>query len=330
MSRRLAIGVDLGGTRIRIGLANEKGQLIAKLVEETQKARGPEGISNQIIGMIRSLKKQNSDAESIIGIGIGSAGPLDMDKGGLMKPTNIPYDFVPLVDPLKDEFKLPTILLNDCSAAAMGEKYYGAGKGHENMVYITISTGIGGGIYVDGHLLVGKDGNAAEIGHFTIDHERRLKCGCGKKGHWEAYCSGRGIPNYVRLILESKSLKEVKNSLLSKMAGDDLGKLTAKTLYDAAKAGDNLALECAKKIADFNVAGFACVIDAYDPSLITVGGAIALDNLKLVIDPIRQNVNNYARNEVPEIHITPLGEDVVIYGALALVFHPGEYVKYPA
>lgn len=330
MSKRLAIGVDLGGTRIRIGLANEKGQLIAKLVEETQKAKGPEGISNQIIGMIHSLKKQNSDAESIIGIGIGSAGPLDMDKGGLMKPTNIPYDFVPLVDPLKDKFKLPAILLNDCSAAAMGEKYYGAGKGHENMVYITISTGIGGGIYVDGHLLVGKDGNAAEIGHFTIDHERRLKCGCGKKGHWEAYCSGRGIPNYVRLILESKSSREVQNSLLPKMAGDDLGKLTAKTLYDAAKAGDGLALECAKKIADFNVAGFACVIDAYDPSLITVGGAIALDNLELVIDPIRQNVDNYARNEVPEIHITPLGEDVVIYGALALVFHPGEYVKHPA
>jgi glucokinase len=330
MSKRLAVGVDLGGTHIRIGLANEKGQFIAKLIEETQKTKGPEGVTNQIIRMIRSLSKQNVGTGTIVGIGIGSTGPLDMDKGGLVKPTNIPFDFVPLVGPLKDEFRLPTILLNDCTTAAMGERYYGAGKGHENLVYITLSTGIGGGIYVDGHLLVGKDGNAAEIGHFTIDHERRLTCGCGKKGHWEAYCSGRGIPNYVRLILKSKSQKEAENSLLLKMANGDMSKLTAKTLYDAAKTGDNLALECAEKIAIFNVAGFACVIDAYDPSLITVGGAIALNNREFVIDPIGRHVGDYARNQVPEIRITPLGEDVVVYGALAMVFHPNEYEKHPA
>ena len=238
-----------------------------------------------------------------------------------MKPTNIPYDFIPLVEPLEDAFHLPTYLLNDCSTAVMGERFFGAGKEHENLAYITLSTGIGGGIYVDGHLLVGKDGNATEIGHFTIDYEGRLMCGCGKRGHWEAYCSGNGIPNYVRLLLSRKRPERFENSLLMQSISGDLDRLTAKILYDCAKTGDPLALELVDKIGVLNSIGFACVVDAYDPSLITVGGSIALRNENLVIDPIRRYIKEHARNRVPEIKITPLRDDVVLYGALAMVFH---------
>ena len=320
MGRRLALGVDVGATNIRVVLGDETGQILTKNSEKTDKNKGPEGISNQIIKIIRSLQKETPEAKKIIGIGIGSAGPLDLKKGGLMKPTNMPYDFVPLVDPLKDAFKLPTYLLNDCASAALGEKLFGAGKGHKNMAYITISTGIGGGVFVDDHLLTGKDGNAHEIGHFTIDSTGRLQCGCGKRGHWEAYCAGRSIPNFVRLLLEEKKPEETANSLLIKSVNNDLSRLTAKTLFDAAKAGDPLSIELVEEIGSLNAVGFACVVDAYDPSIITVGGAVALNNADMVINPIKQHVGEHARNRLPEIFLTPLGEYVVAYGALGMVF----------
>ena len=320
---RLAVGVDVGGTNIRVALGDERGRIIARISERTEKHRGPEGISRQIARNIRSLIERIG-GKKIEGIGIGSAGPLDLKRGGLMKPTNIPYDFVPLVEPLREEFDLPVYLLNDCSAAVVGERFFGAGKEHENLAYITLSTGIGGGIYVDGHLLIGKDGNATEIGHFTIDYEGRLLCGCGKRGHWEAYCSGNGIPNYVRLLLSEEDPDEVKDSLLMRKVNGNLNLLTAKILYDCAKAGDPLSLKFTDRIGVLNAIGFACVIDAYDPSLITVGGSIALRNESLVLSPIRKYVGEHARNRVPEIRITPLGDDVVLYGAIAMVFHPIE------
>ena len=320
---RVAVGVDVGGTNIRVALGNERGRIIARISERTEKHRGPEGISRQIARNIRRLIERIG-GRRIEGIGIGSAGPLDLKRGGLMKPTNIPYDFVPLVEPLREEFDLPVYLLNDCSAAVVGERFFGAGKEHENLAYITLSTGIGGGIYVNGHLLIGKDGNATEIGHFTIDYEGRLLCGCGKRGHWEAYCSGNGIPNYVRLLLSEEDPDEVKDSLLMRKVNGNLNLLTAKILYDCAKAGDPLSLKFTDRIGVLNAIGFACVIDAYDPSLITVGGSIALRNESLVLSPIRKYVGEHARNRVPEIRITPLGDDVVLYGAIAMVFHPIE------
>jgi len=322
MDGKIAVGVDLGGTNVRVALGDENGRILAKISERTEKTRGPEGISEQIARIIRYLEEEEARKGEIVGIGIGSAGPLDLRRGGLMRPTNIPYDFVPLIEPLEDTFHLPTYLLNDCSAAVMGERFFGAGKKHENLAYITLSTGIGGGIYVDGHLLIGKDGNATEIGHFTIDFEGRLICGCGRRGHWEAYCSGNGIPNYVRLLLSQRRREEIEDSLLMRTVKGDLNLLTAKNLYDCAKAGDPLSLELAEKIGVLNSIGFACVIDAYDPSLITVGGSIALKNERLVMDPIRRNVKEHARNRVAEIMITPLRDDVVLYGALAMVFHP--------
>jgi len=321
MGRRIAVGVDLGGTNLRVAIGDEKGRILAKISERTEKTKGPEGISRQIARIIHYLKEKEAKAEEIVGIGIGSAGPLNLKRGGLMKPTNIPYDFVPLVEPLEDEFHLPTYLLNDCSTAVMGERFFGAGKEHENLAYITISTGIGGGIYVDGHLLIGKDGNATEVGHFTIDCEGKLLCGCGKRGHWEAYCSGNGIPNYVRLLLSQKRFPEAKDSLLIRRLDGDLTLLTAKILYECAREGDTLSLELTNEIGVLNSIGFACVIDAYDPSLITVGGSIALRNEKLVLDPIRREVKNHARNRIPKIEITPLRDEIVLYGALALAFN---------
>ncbi|MEM2443603.1 MAG: ROK family protein [Candidatus Bathyarchaeia archaeon] len=329
MSRRLAIGVDLGGTNVRVALGDNSGRIIERIIERTEKSKGPEGISEQIIRMIRALIAEKFNLRDIEGIGIGSAGPLDIGRGGLMKPTNLPFDFVPLVKPLEEELGLPIYLLNDCVAAVMGERNFGLGKSHENLVYVTISTGIGGGAYVDGHLLIGKDGNAHEIGHFTIDFEGWLMCGCGRRGHWEAYCSGSGIPNYARLVIEEEGLMRVEGSrLIEDVRKGGYASITAKTVYDCAKAGDEVAKRIVERIGILNAIGFACVIDAYDPSLITVGGSVTLNNPDLVIDPIKRHVEKHARNRVPDIALTPLGEDVVLYGAIASVFSHKGWIRY--
>ena len=194
-----------------------------------------------------------------------------------------------------------------------------AGKNTGNLVYITLSTGIGGGAYVDNHLLIGKDGNAVEIGHIVIDFEERLICGCGKRGHWEAYCSGTGIPKLVKMLYKEKRIDLVLSSIWDEIKGD-LDKITSKMIYDHAKKGDEIALEITDFIGRLNAIGIANIINVYDPEIITLGGSIALKNPKLVLDPINKYINRYIINRKPKIILTPLGEDVVLYGAFALSF----------
>ena len=319
MPEKFAIGVDLGATNMRVALGNEKGQILARLSERTEVKMGSEGISQQIIRMVRSIRYEGFKPEKAKGVGIGSIGPLDLKRGGVVKPANIPLDFVPLVEPVKKAFGVPVHLLNDCTTAVIGEKEFGAGKEVRNLVYVTMSTGIGGGIYVDNHLLIGKDGNAHEIGHITIDFEGRLTCGCGKKGHWEAYCSAKNLPNYIQLLLEGMNPKAVEKSLLMKFAKGNRHNITSKMLHDAAKKGDALSMEIVEKVGLLNAIGFANIINAYDPELITVGGTMALKNTDLIMEPIKRHVHEYTINKVPDIIITPLGDDVVLYGALAMV-----------
>jgi len=321
-TRKLAFGVDIGGTNVRVVLGDKKGIFLKRLSERTDITNGAEGVSRQILRMIRSIKLPKSGEDKIEGIGIGSAGPLNLAMGGLTNPTNIPYDFVPLVGPISEEMEKPTFLLNDCTMGVTGEKYFGAGKGLKNIVYITLSTGIGAGVYVDGHLLLGKDGNAAEIGHLTIDSSGCLPCSCGKRGHWEGYSSGKGIPNYCRMLLRKMRPSVYMNSVLSRLAFDSEENITAEMIFNAAKKGDSLCNEILHRVGIMNAIGFACVVDAYDPDIITVGGSVALSNQNLIIKPIREHIAEYARNRIPEIAITPLKEDVVLYGALARVFNP--------
>lgn len=319
-SVKFAVGVDLGATNVRVVLGDKEGRMLARLFERTEKKKGPAGISQQIIRMIRSIRYGGFKPENVKGVGVGSIGPFDRVRGGVVKAANIAYDFIPLVEPIKKAFGVPVYLFNDATTSVIGEKHYGAGKAIRNLVYITLSTGIGGGVYVDNHLLIGKDGNAAEIGHITIDMEGRLTCGCGRKGHWEACCSAKNIPNLARLIFEEKRPKEVEKSLLMKRAKGNRANITAKMTCDAAKEGDALSLEIMDKVGELNAMGFATIIDAYDPELITVGGALALNNVDLVMKPIKQRVGDHAINRVPKIKITPLGDDVVLYGALAMVY----------
>ncbi len=311
------VGVDLGGTWVRVVLADEAGNFVARAQERVD-ITSSEAISKQMVRLIRFLcSKHGFDAKTMAGVGIASAGPLVQEDGVLIHPPNLPFQRVLLTRPITEELGVPSCLINDCAGAALGEHKFGAAKGHDNFVYITISTGIGGGIIENGTLLLGKDGNGHEVGHFVIDCEGRLTCGCGRRGHWEGYCSGRNIPNYVRMRVKELPDRTARESALTRKRGLDLSDLTAANLFEAAKGGDTLSRKLVSEIGLLNAMGFATAINAYDPSLITVGGTVTLKNKDAVLSPIKKHVKDYAINRIPKIMVTPLGEDVVLYGAVA-------------
>ena len=302
------LAVDIGATNIRVASGDHEG-LNSKLSETTDKDNGPLGVSAQIIRMAHEL-----GMDSVESAGVGSIGPIDIASGNIVNTTNLPFKEIPVTEPLKEAFDIPISLLNDCTAAVLGEKSFGAGKKVDNLAYVTLSTGLGGGAIVDGHLLIGKDGNAVEVGHITISPDSPLTCGCGSPGHWEAYSSGNNIPNFARHILR----EEERSSLIHELTGGDPGTLTAKILFDAAKAGDTAALRVVDELGKVNAVGFANVVNAFDPELITIGGSIALNNPELILEPILENIDMHLLNRRPRIMITPLGDDVVLYGALAM------------
>ncbi|MGB9693620.1 MAG: ROK family protein [Fervidobacterium sp.] len=321
--KKYLVAVDLGATWVRVALSDGKGK-IRERVQETVNISSANAISRQIVRLINFVCKKNRVKPlHLLGIGIASAGPLNIKEGTIINSTNLPFDYIPITSPISNELGVPSYLINDCTAAVLGERAFGAGKKLDNLFYVTIGTGIGGGAIVDGNLLLGKDGNAVEIGHLTIDYEGRLKCGCGKRGHWEAYCSGKNMPNYVKMRINEISKGKWKKSLLFKNVKGDISRLSSKILFDSAKNGDELALQLVEEIGVLNAIGFANIINAYDPSLITVGGTVALRNDKLILSYIVKYVKNYAVNRIPKIVITPLGKDVGIYGGIATVLKFG-------
>jgi len=313
--RKFAAGVDLGGTYLRVVLSDDRGKFLAQSKEKVD-VRTKRSMVDQIVRMVRSLcGSVGIKISALEGVGIASTGPLDMKRGMLVDPTNIPFRRVSLTDPVRSELEIPVYLINDCTAAVLGEREFGAGRKTDDLVYVTIGTGIGGGAIVDGHLLLGKDGNAAEIGHMVVDPAGKLKCGCGKRGHWEAYCSGKNIPNFVRMRLEEIGGKMVKKSILSRYGSS----MVSKHLFDGARSGDRISLKLVEEIGVFNAIGIANVVNVYDPSLITMGGSGVLKARELVMGPIKAHLKKYTRNRIPKIRITPLSEDVGLYGAVAAV-----------
>jgi glucokinase len=174
------------------------------------------------------------------------------------------------------------------------------------MVYLTISSGIGAGVCVDGEVLDGWDGNAGEVGHMVIDHDGEMTCGCGRGGHWEAYCSGNNIPRYARQLAETEGVETEM----------DLENLDAATVF-ARVDEDPLATRTIERVGMWNAVGVTNLAQAYAPLVVYVGGAVALNNESAVLDPVRDRLEECVFNNVPDVELTNLGEDVVLRGAVA-------------
>jgi len=309
---RLGIGVDIGATRVRVCVGDAKGKFLwreSRIIPLPQRA---EEYVEEILTLVRKAAKQVPGRAGPAGVGVASVGPLDLERGGMDSPANLPYGFVPIVGPLAESLGTEVTLMNDASAAALGESRFGAGKGCDNLVYVTLSTGIGGGAMVDGHLLSGKDGNAAEIGHVMVDPSGRLQCGCGGMGHWEAYCSGKSIPRFAELLAaEDGGPKEVAK---------DAKSVDSAAIFRAAARRSAAAMRVVKEVGRLNAVGVANAVNMFDPSLVTIGGGVALNNPAAVLGPIRRLVPKLSINGAPRIMITPLGDDAGLLGALSLAF----------
>ncbi len=289
------LGIDVGGKKVRAGISDGK-ELLYTIKEPTKKGSMREFLL-QLVKISENLCKKAGIQPSELSIAcVASFGPMDLSKGELVNPVHLPFERVPLVQTLQKKLKTDVYLINDCVAAAIGEHEFGLGKGVDNMVYINLGAGIGAGIYVDGRVLWGKDGNAHEVGHYTVDPEGKLKCRCGRRGHWEAYCSGPGIEALARHMGMQKSCEQI---------------------LSLARQGDKRVQRLMEQVHKFNTIGFANVINSYDPELIVVGGAVALAAGQLILDPVRERVKEYAINAVPKIELTVLGEEVGMYGAVA-------------
>lgn len=292
------IGVDIGLTNVRVGICNNKFKIIKRISEDSLYHKG-ENLVHQTIRMIESV----SNDLTLTGIGIGFAGLFDSKRGWITHESL--KKKIQIAQPIEKRFGLRPKFLNDCDAAVIAEKVLGAGKNFDDLIYLTLSSGIGCGVLSDGKLVLGKNWNATEVGHMVIDMTGNLTCGCGKRGHWEAYCSGKKIPNLAKFLASKYINGEYSNNFN-----------TTQMIFDSAKRGDKFSLKVVEEVGRLNAIGISNIVNIFDPSLVTIGGSIALKNEKLVIDPIRRHVREYSVNKMPKIKITPLGEDIVILGAM--------------
>ena len=307
--KKATIAIDLGATNLRVALISKRGKCFKKIQSKTPK----KGVSPQIIvaEIIRLIQIILQDTKANLkGACVSVAGPVDYQKGEVVNPPNIPFKRIPIVKPLSKFLKLPVLLYNDCNAAVWGEKHFGVGKKFKNIVYITISSGIGGGAIVDGHLLLGKSGSAAEIGHFKIDTKYNFPCGCKKgKGHWEGYCSGNNLPHFFKFWLKTNKINFSTKNIK-----------TSKDIFDLARRKEKIVLKFLEEIGRLNAAGINNVIVAYDPEIIVLGGSVVLYNKEFILPYFKKYIERFLK--VPKITITPLKEDVVLFGAASLVFWP--------
>ena len=305
------VGVDLGATNLRAAVADGEGTILATARDATP--RGPTGIAvtEAVLDAVRTAcANAGIEPDQVRAAGIGSIGPLDLAAGTVEEPANLPDGLgtIPLVGPIEKLVDSQRVYLhNDTNAGCIGERFY-SDRNPDDMVYLTISSGIGAGVSVDGRVLSGWDGNAGEVGHMVVDPQGRRTCGCGRDGHWEAYCSGNNIPKYARMLAEDDDVDTA-------LPLDD-GDFTAADVFEHA-GRDTLADHVLDQVAWWNTVGVTNVAQAYAPLVIYVGGAVALNNPDLVLDPIRENLQEGVFNNVPEVALTTLGDDVVLRGAVA-------------
>lgn len=308
MEKRYVVGVDLGGTKIYTALVDLEGNIVNEKVVETLAEEGQEAVSERILDTIANVIA-GVDNELIKAIGVGSPGPLDAKKGIIFEPSNLPFKNYEIVRTIKDRFNLPTYLDNDANVATLAEFMFGAGKGTENMVYITVSTGIGGGAIINGKLYRGHTANALEVGHMTVSKEGP-RCGCGNVGCAESFASGTAIGKRAKEAVASKvvtSLKKYNN-------------VTAKEVFMEAAEGDAEAKRILDNALYYLGITVGNVMSHLDPEKVVMGGGV-INGGDVVIETVKKVVAERCLSVFAEncsIEKAKLGGQAGVLGAAAL------------
>ncbi|WP_274630499.1 ROK family protein [Arvimicrobium flavum] len=310
----LAIGLDLGGTQLRAALVSRSGEVLKRTAVATAASAGPEAVVGQLAEVAREIAEGVALAE-IAGVGISAPGPLDAVNGRIIwAPTLAGFRDVPIAALLAQRLGLPVRLENDGIAAALGEWRFGAGRALSNLAYVTVSTGIGGGVVCDGRVLRGRRGMAGHVGHMTIVEDGDI-CSCGNSGCWEAYASGTAFTRRARL-----RATDAADTLL----GEDMEAIDARRVFEAAARGDPLAGELVAEEADYLGIGIANLLHLYSPDIVIIGGGMA-NGFGEMQEGIARRVQRSAMpafRDVPVVR-AELGDNSGLIGAAAMVFGEG-------
>ena len=315
-SEKYTLGVDLGGTSIKIGVVSEKGKISKKLSVDSKAADGPDAVVEQIKKGIDQLLGRTK--KKIYGIGIGAPGVVSVKKGTVQNPPNFPgWEKVNLGRIIQKEFDKKVFVENDANAAAIGELIFGVGKKYDSFIMVTLGTGVGGGIIIDNEIYRGEFGAAGEIGHVTIDHNGP-KCNCGSKGCIEAYVGNNYLVSRIK-----EELPDHPESKIWELIDNDFDHLTPKIIDSASEAGDVYAQAIVKQIGYYLGCALASVSNLLDISTFILGGGVSGFG-KPLFDSIRETASERVLTPLRgriEVHPAKLKNDAGIKGASALVFY---------
>ena len=312
------LAIDLGGTKIRTVIISDEGQILAREYHRTVANEGAQMVIERMLSAInRLLRIQDLDSSQLLSISVASAGVIDMKKGMVTISPNLPgWRDIPLRDIINEKYGINTLLLNDASAAALGEHRFGAGRGIKNLIYLTVSTGIGGGIIINNTLYCGPSGSAGEIGHMTID-VNGSRCKCGNIGCLEALASGTAVAHEAK-----KRLSYGERSSLTELVEGKIEDITADKVSLAAQGSDTLATEIIAQAATYLGIGMVNLVNIFNPEMIIIGGGMAQMG-ELLFAPARQVVLERAfQLPAQAVRIVPaqLGDDAGVLGAAAFAF----------
>ena len=308
MEKKYVVGVDLGGTKIYTALVDLEGNIIKEKTVETLAHEGEQAVMGRIVDTINYVI-DGTDKDLIKSIGIGSPGPLDVKNGIIIENSNLPFKNFAIVKTIRETYDLPTYLDNDANVATLGEFMFGAGKGTENMVFITASTGIGGGAVINGKLFRGTTGNALEVGHTIVANEGP-RCGCGNIGCAEALGSGTAIGKRAKEAVATNvetSLKNYEN-------------VTSKEVFKEAANGDRVAKNILETSLNYLGIAVANTITNFDPEKVVIGGGV-INGGSIVLDTIRRVVGERALKTFADsctVEKAVLGGKAGVLGAAAL------------
>ena len=311
MTKKYAFGVDIGGTTVKMGLFDEEGTVLEKWEIPTNTENHGSAVLPDIAAEIEAkLAEKNIAKEDVCGIGVGVPGPVDR-HGNVLRCVNLGWSEFNVEETLGEMTGLKVCAGNDANVAALGEMWKGGGKGHESIVMVTLGTGVGGGVIIDGHILAGANGAAGEIGHMPVNKHETECCGCGKKGCLEQYASATGIARMAR----QKLAQTERETMLR-----DIPDVTAKDVFDAAKSGDAVGLELVEELGERLGTALARIGAVCNPEAFVIGGGVSKAGTILtdVITKYYREIAFHAITDTP-IVLAELGNDAGIYGGVRMV-----------
>lgn len=311
--RNYGFGIDIGGTTIKMGLFKVDGTLVEKWEIKTRTEDQGQLILGDIAVEIRNkMKEKEIHRKDVVGVGLGVPGPVNAD-GTVLKCVNLGWNIFNVEETLSEMIDLPVKAGNDANVAAMGEMWQGGGKGYKNVVMVTLGTGVGGGIIIDGNIISGTNGAGGEIGHIKVNKNETAICGCGKSGCLEQYASANGIVKEAKKLLQ----KDDRSSMLR-----HYDEITAKDIFDLAKEGDKLSVELVEALGEKLGSALATIACVCDPEVFVIGGGVSKAGM-ILTNVIQKYYRERAFHacENTKFELAKLGNDAGIYGGVKMILN---------